>query len=451
MGGTATAPTICLERVHLVPSARAEPVVANVYVADGRIAEIDRDLSGTQAADERIDCSRHVAIPGLVNMHLHARPGRALNDGMPVPIWHKAVDRIAAMMTDEDAYVGGLLAFGEMALGGITGSLVMTRFFTHAARAAEDLGVRSAVAPLAGDGRGAHGHALDELVPALEAIRSDGRAPDAVVQLWPGFDSPLSTSIDGMRQVSALAAERGLGLHAHMGETRFEFDTFAEVNGQTEGRALFEAGMLRERSVIAHCNWLDEGDDERFASSGASVVHNPTSNMKFASGVCDVRKLRHAGVNVALGTDGMLSNFHLDMFQVMRAAASLQRIAAGDATALSAADVLEMATVNGGSLLNPQLGVLEEGRPADIAILDMTGLHLQPYRRDPLNDVDLVNLLVWCAQASDVAHVVCDGRLVVRDRQIARMSAEHIAERMRDTDARMRPRIKVDDAVAHTH
>ncbi len=431
--------SLCLERVHLVPSAHDAPVVCHVYVADGRIAEIDPELKPVQPVDEVLDCSQHVAIPGLANLHLHCRPGRALNDGMPVPVWHKAVDKIAQAMQPEDSYTGALLAYGEMLLGGVTSSLVMTRFFDHAARAAEDLGIRSAVVPLAGDGRGAHGHALDELEPALQTIRDDRRAADARVQLWPGFDSPLSTSFDGMKAVARLAEERRLGLHAHMAETEFEVSKFRQTNDRSEGAAFLDAGLMRERAVLAHCNWLDERDVERFLQTGAAVVHNPTSNMKFASGVCEVRALRKAGVKVALGTDGMLSNFRLDMFDAMRGAANLQRIHTGDATALTAADVLEMATVNGASILQPQTGEIAEGWVADLAVIDMRGLHLQPYRRDPLNDPDLLNLIVWCARASDVQHVVCDGRVVVRDRALTLGSADEIAERVRATDARMRP------------
>lgn len=449
MTAASSARSICLEQVHLVPSARDEPIVCNVYIEDGVVKEIDRSGRAAAPTDDRIDCSHHVAIPGLANMHLHCRPGRALNDGMPVPIWHKAVDRIAAMMTHEDSYVGAQMAYGEMLLGGITSALVMTRFFEHAARAGEDLGVRTAVAPLAGDGGGAHAHALDDLPSALATIRDQGRQPGSRVQLWPGFDSPMSTSIEGMETVARVAGDLGLGLHAHMAETRFEYDRFLEVDGRTEAAALEEAGVLRPGAVIAHCNWLDDEDFARFLRTGAAIVHNPTSNMKFASGICEAKALREAGVHVALGTDGMLSNFHLDMFEVMRAAASLQRIHTGDPMALTPADVLEMATVKGASLLGSNVGVVAEGWAADITVLDMSALHLQPYRRGPLNDPDLLNLLVWCGRAADVVHVVCDGQLVVRDRRLTFASKEEIAERVRAVDARMRPGIKAEDAAPH--
>jgi 5-methylthioadenosine/S-adenosylhomocysteine deaminase len=137
----------------------------------------------------------------------------------------------------------------------------------------------------------------------------------------------------------------------------------------------------------------------------------------------------------------MLSGFQLDMFAAMRSAAMLQRITRKDPTALTAADVLEMATLVPGSILGTDTGQIEVGVPADIAILDMTGIHLQPYRRGPLNDGDLLNTIVWCGRPSDVMHVVCEGELVVRDRMLTKLSNNEIRERSLATDTRLRPQI----------
>jgi 5-methylthioadenosine/S-adenosylhomocysteine deaminase len=210
-------------------------------------------------------------------------------------------------------------------------------------------------------------------------------------------------------------------------------------------------GCSGQAPVFAHCNWLTEDDIRRLAGSGSGVVHNPTSNMKFAAGVCDVPALQEAGVPVALGTDGMLSNFRLDLFEVMRAAASLQRIHRGDASLLPPAHVFEMATAVGAGFLAGDTGRIEEGARADVTVIDMSGLHLQPYRRDPLNDPDLISLIVWCARPSDVRHVVCDGEMVVRDRELVRMPAGEIARRARAVDERLRPLLEATEGGHHHH
>ncbi len=432
--------SVVLEDVHLLRGAREDPVVCDLYVADGMIAEIDESRSSRQAADTRLDCSDSVAIPGLANLHLHCRPGRALSDGMPVHDWHRRVDLVSRHMTQDDAFVGGLVALGELLLAGVTSAVTMTRRFTGAAMAAEALGIRAGIVPLAGDGGGVERGDLDDLTTALESVTSY-RSEGGRVQMWCGFDSPLTTSLEGMGKVAAVAREHDLGIHTHMAESEYEIRTFPEKRGTPEPEGLAAAGLLTSRTLLAHCNWLTDEQIELLAASSTSVVHNPTSNMRFASGICRAVDLRDAGIKVALGTDGMLSGFQLNMFAAMRAAAMLQRITRQDPTALSSADVFEMATAVAGSILGTGAGLIDVGAPADIAILDMTGLHLQPYRRDPLNDKDLLNTIVWCGRPSDVRHVICAGEVVVRDRELTRISNAEIRRKSQEADARLRPLI----------
>ena len=435
---TAT-PSVLLENAQLLRDPRELPVVCDVYVADGVIAEIDEGRGGTQAADVRLDCSEHVAIPGLANFHIHCRPGRALSDGMPVHDWHRRVDLVSRNMNEGEAVVGGLVAFGELLLGGVTSAVAMTRHFAGAAEAAETIGLRAGIVPLAGDGGGVERGDLDDLDAALEVVTSypaDGR-----VRMWSGFDSPLTTSPEGVARAVAAAEEHDLGLHTHMAESEYEIRTYREKWGGPEPEGLAAAGVLSPRTLLAHCNWLSDEQIQLLADSSTSVVHNPTSNMRFASGICRAVDLREAGIRVALGTDGMLSGFQLDMFAAMRTAAMLQRATRKDPTALTSADVFEMATSVGGAILGTGAGRLEVNAPADIAILDMTGLHLQPYRRGPLNDGDLLNTIVWCGRPSDVQHVLCAGELVVRDRELTRLSNAEVREGSLKTDARLRPLI----------
>ena len=432
--------SVLLENVHLIRGPHEDPGVCDLYIANGKIVEIDESRRSRQAVDSRIDCSHHVAIPGLANLHIHCRPGRALSDGMPVPEWHRRVDLVSRHMTEDDAVVGGLVAFGELLLGGVTSAVTMTRHFVGAAKAAEALGLRAVVVPLAGDGGGVERGDLDDLDSALPLVtkyHSDGGR----VQMWCGFDSPLTTSLDGMKKAATAAAEHDLGIHTHMAETEYEVRTFQEKRGSPEPKGLASAGVLGARTLLAHCNWLADEELDLLAATSTSVVHNPTSNMRFASGICRTIDLRDAGVKVALGTDGMLSGYQLDMFAAMRTAAMLQRISRLDPRALTSADVLEMATSIAGSILGSGAGRIDVGAPADLAVLDMSGLHLQPYRRDPLNDRDLLNLIVWCGRPSDVCHVICGGEVVVRDRELSRISQADIRQKSQETDARLRPLI----------
>jgi 5-methylthioadenosine/S-adenosylhomocysteine deaminase len=343
-------------------------------------------------------------------------------------------------MTEEDAVVGGLVAFGELLLAGVTSAITMTRHFPGAAKAAEILGIRAGVVPLAGDGGGVERGDLDDVDAALEIVRNY-RSESGRVQMWSGFDSPITTSLEGMQKVAAVSEENNLGIHTHMAETQYEIRTFKEKKGVPEPNGLAVAGVLGPRTLLAHCNWLTDDDIDLLASTSTSVVHNPSSNMRFASGTCRAIELREAGVKVALGTDGMLSGYQLNMFAAMRAAAMLQRIDRLDPTALTSTDVLEMATSVAASILGIGTGRIEIGAPADVVVLDMSSLHLSPYRRDPINDRDLLNLLVWCGRPSDVAHVIVQGEVLVHDGELTRMSSDEIRARSEATDARLRPLI----------
>jgi 5-methylthioadenosine/S-adenosylhomocysteine deaminase len=433
--------TIVLENLHLIKGAREDPVICDLYIEDGKIAAIDESMDARQPADIQLDGSECVGVPAFANLHIHCRPGRALSDGEPVPVWHRRVDLVSRNMTEEEAFVGGLVAFGELLLAGVTSGITMTRHFQGAARAAEALGIRAAVVPLAGDGGGVERGDLDDLDAALDVVTSY-RSNGGRVQMWCGFDSPLTTSLEGMRKVAAAADEHQLGIHTHMAETEYEVQTFREKRGGPEPEGLAEQGILGPRTLLAHCNWLTDDEIALLAEKSTSVVHNPTSNLRFASGICRTVDLREAGIKVALGTDGMLSGYQLNVFAAMRAAAGLQRISHKDASVLTSADVFEMATSTAGEILGTGSGSLDIGAPADIAVLDMTGLHLQPYRRDPLNDRDLLNLIVWCGRPSDVRHVLCNGELVVKDRELTRISSSDIRGRSVKTDTRLRPIIE---------
>jgi 5-methylthioadenosine/S-adenosylhomocysteine deaminase len=435
-----TPPSVLLEEVQLVAGAEADPVVCDLYIEGGVVAAVDDRLGRRQPADIRLDCSSHVALPGLANLHVHCRPQRALSDGMPVPVWHRRVDLISRNMTQEDSFVGGLMAIGELLLSGVTSCVIMTRHFAGAARAAEALGIRAAIVPLAGDGGGVERGDLDDLGPALDTV-SAYRDPGGRVSMWPGFDSPLTTSMNGMKMVSGLSASEDLGIHTHMAETRYEVETFVSKRGTSEPEALADAGLLGSKTLLAHCNWLEDHEIDVLASSDTAVVHNPTSNMRFASGICRVPDLRASGVRVALGTDGMLSGYQLNMFGAMRTTAMLHRITSGDAAIFNSRDLLEMVTSVSSSILGTGTGRLEVGDVADIAVVNMTGLHLQPYRRGPDNDPDLLNLIVWCGQPADIDHVICGGELVVRDRKLTRMPNSDVRRMANESDARLRPLI----------
>ena len=198
-------------------------------------------------------------------------------------------------------------------------------------------------------------------------------------------------------------------VHIHVSETEKEHRECMERHGKTPTQFLKDLGIMDQSCYFAHCVWCTDEDLKIMAEKGATLVHNPSSNLKLGSGIARTADALRAGVNVALGTDGCASNNNLNMFEEMHLAALLPKGFMKDPTVLTAEQVLDMATVNGAKALGrPDTGILKKGMKADIIALDMSAPHLRPTG-------DIPSLLVYSAQASDVCMTMVDGRILYED------------------------------------
>jgi len=210
-----------------------------------------------------------------------------------------------------------------------------------------------------------------------------------------------------------------VGVQIHVAETRYEIGQIAQEAGTTPLRYLDRFGLVDERLTAVHCVHLDEEDIDLIAQRDVVPIYNPKSNMKLASGIAPMVAMLRRGIPVALATDGCASNDLLDMFEEMRSAALLQKVAAGDPSVISATDAFRMATENGARACKIDAGTLDPGRLADVVLVDLRRPHLVPVH-------DVVNSLVYCAKASDVKTAIIDGRVVMRDRRLVTMDEGYI-------------------------
>ncbi|MCD6033913.1 MAG: ssnA, partial [Thermomicrobiales bacterium] len=241
----------------IVLDTSAAPRLANVYVRDGLIADVTTERRSAQQTLRRDGA---ILIPGLVNLHLHTRPGRALGDGLPLMVWHERwADGLTLRMQEGDAYAGAALAFSECLLGGTTAVVVMTPHYLEAAQAARDLGIRAIVVPLAVDEPEARGTG-DDLLASIETIAALGSQRGERVQVWLGFDGVGTTSEDGIRAVADAARSIPLGIHTHISEAEEDARQPHGAKGLSGVRYLADCGLLdqSEPVVLAHCNWLTE-------------------------------------------------------------------------------------------------------------------------------------------------------------------------------------------------
>jgi len=223
--------------------------------------------------------------------------------------------------------------------------------------------------------------------------------------------APFTVSKEHLQQIRALATELGLPILIHVSETKEELRQVAErTGGMTPGMYLDSIGFLGDDVVAAHGVWLTTDEIHRFAAKKVGVVHCPESNMMLSSGVAPVIAMQRLGVDVGLGTDGPAgSNNNLDMVEEMASAARLQKVSRNDPKALTAREVLEMATIDGARVLGlaDKIGTLEPGKRADIAIIDLQQAKVQPV-------YSVESAIVYAASGSSVVTTICDGRILMR-------------------------------------
>ena len=255
-----------------------------------------------------------------------------------------------------------------------------------------------------------------------EAAAADVEAGIAFAEAYDGAaDGRIRTAVmphalytvgaDHLETCRDRARELGVGLHLHAAETAAEVDDVVDQHGARPVAAADDLGLLGPDTFLAHGVHLTDEEIGRLAETGTAVVHCPASNMKLASGMAPVQALLDAGVTVGLGTDGAASNNDLDMFDEVRDAAMVGKLAADDASAVAAPDAVGLATAGSADALGLPAGRLEPGAAADLIVVDLDRPHLTPAH-------DLVSHLAYAVRGSDVRHTVCDGRVLMRDREV---------------------------------
>lgn len=396
-----------------------------VGVAGNRIALVTDDPAAVEAFRaahpglREFDCRGRLVMPGLVNTHCHAAMTlqRSYADDVALMEWlNDYIWPFEGRQTPDDVALGMTLGIAEMLLGGITSFVDMYYYEEHCTAVAERMGIRALLGCNYFDSN------VDEVLPEIERAAVAAAAGSGRVGIAVAPHSPYTVSPENLVRGREAAERLGLPTMIHLAETVDEARIVGERYGRTPVEHLDALGMLTGRTIAAHCIHLSDSDVATLAARGTIVSHNPQSNMKIASGVAPVERLRRAGACVTLGTDGPCSNNDLDLWEELRTAVFLQKSATGDPCALPASEALRMVTVDGARAMGyaeGELGVLREGALADLAVIDLRKPHLQPIH-------DVVSNLVYCGKAADVETVVVDGRVVVEGRRIVGLDLERL-------------------------
>jgi 5-methylthioadenosine/S-adenosylhomocysteine deaminase len=420
---------LVVEAGWVVPVDPPEVTLAHhaVVVIDGRI----RDLLPVSLSRERypaagrIELPGHALIPGLVNLHTHAAmtlmrglaDDRALMDWLQNHIWPVET----RLVSSEFVRDGTLLGCAEMLRGGITCFNDMYFYPEAAGRAALAAGMRAALGIIVIEMPSAYAADAQDYLSKGLATR-DGLKDESLLSFCIAPHAPYTVGDRTFERIAMLQGELDLPLHIHLHETRDEIEQSLARHGARPLARLQGLGLVDANLIAVHAVHVTEQEANLLAEEGCHVAHCPSSNLKLASGIATPEKLLKAGVNVGLGTDGAASNNRLDIFTEMRLAALLAKGTGGDAMALPAHTVLEMATVRAARALGleDRVGTLAPGKCADMTAVNLGALDLSPCY-DPLSH------LVYAAGREHVSHVWVNGELLVENGQLTRLDTRELA------------------------
>jgi 5-methylthioadenosine/S-adenosylhomocysteine deaminase len=343
---------------------------------------------------------------------------RGLNDDLRLDVWLGYLMPLEReFVTPEFVRLGTRLACAEMIRSGITSFADMYYYEEAIAEETEKLGMRALL-----------GQTI-LIFPAPDAATYEEGLIRCrrFIEKWNGH--PLiqpavaphawyTATPELLRACTDLAMAFDVPLHTHVSETALEVENCRRDNHVAVVPWIEQHGILNTKLLAAHCVHLDSAEMFKLKEAGAGVAHCPTSNLKLASGIAPVGKMMAMDLNIGVGTDGPASNNDLDMFEETRLAALLAKTASSDPTVLPARKALELATIGGARAMHMDdiTGSLESGKRADIAIVEVDGVHNQPHFH---NNPDAVySRLIYAAKAPDVVHVLCDGRWLMHDRAL---------------------------------
>lgn len=384
-------------------------VDADVAVRDGRIVAIGSNLD--VAAARVLDARDAAVIPGLVNAHMHQTLDRGIFEDLPFTEWlfDYALPKDRAY-EPRHMHAAALLNQAEMIAGGTTACIDIFRHPSAAAAVALRSGMRITFSPQVVDDPVGPGETLESNLAFIDEW--NGRSP--LIRTWFGPHGLYSTRPETYSAMRELADRYGIGIHTHLAESRDETRVIAErTGGLTPTQYLDRLIGLGPDVVAAHCVELTDSDLERLTESRTGIAHCPTSNAKIGNGVARVAELLAANANVGLGTDSNMTNNNIDMIEEMRMAALVQKQATADPTVLPSSAVLRMATLGSARVLGlaDEIGSIEVGKAADLAVIDLRRAHAHPLIRRGRGNI--VEQIVWSCSAADVRHTVVAGNVLM--------------------------------------
>ena len=380
-----------------------------------------------------VDCGGNLLIPAFYNAHCHAAMTlfRGYGEDLPLDRWlNEKIFPAEERLTYSSVYAASKLAIAEMLKRGIASFSDMYMFVDATAEAVLETGIKANLSrslvsfdpdiDMTKDAR---------LHEAITLANNYHGAGDGRLKIDFSLHAEYTNVPRACEYVGKYAKDHGYLMQIHLSETEKEHNECIKRHGKTPTRFFYDLGVFDTPTVAAHCVWLTDEDIAMLAEKGVTAVHNPVSNLKLGSGVMPLRKLLDAGVNVALGTDGVASNNRLDVLREMQTAAILHKGISRDPAITVASQMLPLATRNGAlSQGRKDCGILEVGNRADLILLDRNALHNMPSYDDHA-------MLAYSADSSDVTMTMVDGRILYRNGEYTSIDEERLRYEYREVFA----------------
>ncbi len=425
---------------HVVTMDTAATVIENGAVAidDGVILAVGPadEISAAYTAEQTLAGDNRIVMPGLVNGHSHAAMTllRGVADDLALMDWlnNYIFPAEVEFVDAEFVRIGTELACWEMIRGGTTTFVDMYYYPDVIAEVVGACGMRALISATV----------IDQRSPDAEDAGDSINKGSAFIERWQGKNSRITPifgphanytlNAEQLQATRAAAMQYGVPISIHMAESPFEFQYSQDTFGKTSIEFFESIGFFEGPTIAAHVVWPTEVEIPILAEREVGVIHNPTSNMKIASGIAPVTDMLKAGVRVGLGTDGAASNNDLDMWEEMRLASLLQKVEQMNPEVLPAETVLRMATSGGATAigLGDKIGSLEAGKRADLIQVAFEDVHHVP-------TYDVVSHLLYVNDEQDVASVVVDGRVLMREREMLTINTERVAAEATEVAARI--------------
>ena len=424
---------ILIENALVILPEGAEDVIreTSLYIEGDKIAGIG-DMPAGFTADKVIDGTDKLVIPGLINCHTHSYMSfmRNVADDLSFMDWlFGTIDPIEQQMTDEDTYWGANLAIIEMMKSGTTCFNDMQMNIHQTTRAVKESGMRAVICRgLVGSGNDEAGQSrLRQAYEERDAAKDCDRLTFKL-----GPHAPYTCDDEFLKIVAAEAKKENMGIHVHLSESESEISQIQEKYGCTPIALAEKCGIFDVPAIAAHCVQVTDEDIAILKRKNVSVVTNPASNMKLGNGFAPIAKMLDAGINVCLGTDGAASNNCLNLFHELSLLTLIHKGTGKTPQCVSAKEGFRIATINGAKALGleKEIGSIEAGKKADLAILDLNTPSLTPRN-------NLIAGLSYSANGSEVDTVIINGQITMENRKILTVDEKLVYGKIQDIIVRM--------------